>query len=542
MSKLLCKRILIVASVVLCVVVLAVLAFKLGVTEASENEKKANSLIYCAVAVLLTVVMFNSIIKITDRKIKIYFIILFCLFSFWLAIKFFDKVALFNDDNDYTWYLLYVPLLFIPSMWFIVNNQIYIKNKKYKKFIAIISLLISLLLFLLVFTNDFHQFVFVFPNGVEGSHSSDYKYNVGYFIIYAFIFIEILTTIILFYSFSVKKIKIRQKIFPSIVILIILIYSIFYVVTGISIPYLSDMTLVYTILGTVLVYVSLKCGLIKNSGAYFEFFETCNVPLAIVNEKMDVQYQNKRYKEQKTNKNMILKKQKLNLGTLLVLEDVENLKNLQATLKNEVAKLEYSNKILEKNKEVLQKEKQLEQRSQLHNKVEQQIKSKKIILERLLNELPIEINEENKNQTKETLNAIKIIVGYLKRKTSLILVAEQKNEMSTSELKLLFTESFNDLKWFGVNAGIGLEESLIPVDTANKFYDIYNELLTKIRKNNIDVWITLKKRKVWEFEMTFDGIKIDKPKLNLPKEYKIDYSFLFNEDCTIICFKEVKSL
>ena len=120
--------------------------------------------------------------------------------------------------------------------------------------------------------------------------------------------------------------------------------------TDIFIPYLFDMTLVYTILGTILVYVSLKCGLVKNSGAYFEFFETCNVPLAIVNEKQYIEYQNAQYEKQKTNGNMLLQKQKLNSGTLLVLDDVEKLKSLQKELKTENEKLEYINKILENKK------------------------------------------------------------------------------------------------------------------------------------------------------------------------------------------------
>lgn len=537
-KKLFCKRNLIVAGAVLCVALCIVFAVVFGKTEASESNRKANVLIYCLVAVMLSIVMFNSIIKTIDKKTKIYFIILFCLFAFWLGIKIFDKVSAFNDNNDYTWYLLYIPLLFIPSMWFITNNQIYIKNKKYKRVIAIISLVISLLLLILVLTNDFHQFVFIFPEGTTGTHVGDYKYNFGYFVIYAFIFLEILTTIVLFYTFSVKKTTIKQKILPSVVILLVLVYSILYVTIDISVPYLSDMTLVYTVLGTLLVYVSLKCGLVKNSGAYFEFFETCNVPLAIVNEEEGIEYQNKKYKEKKAKENMLLKKQKLNSGTLLVLEDVGKLKKLQKELKKEVEKLEYSNKLLEKNKEVLQKEKQIKQRAILLEKVEKQIQEKKSVLEKLLNKLPNEINAENRNQTKETLNEIKIIVGYLKRKTSLILLAEQKNEISKEELKLLFNESFSDLKWLDINAGIGLDEKPVPIDVANKFYDIYNELLTKTKKNGLDVWITIKKREVWELEITFDGEKLKKTELNLPKEYKMEYFFTVEDDSTIFCFKE----
>lgn len=539
MKKLFCKRNLIIAGTVLCILLAIVFALVFGKTDPTETNKKANVFIYCSVAIVLSVVMFGAIIKTIDKKTKICFIILFCLFAFWLGIKIFDKVAAFNDNNDYTWYLLYIPLLFIPAMWFITNNQIYIKNKTYKKVVAIISLAISLLLFMLVLTNDFHEFVFIFPEGSTGSHPSDYRYNFGYFIIYAFIFVEILTTIVLFYVFSVKKTTIKQKILPSVVILLVLVYSILYVVIDIPVPYLSDMTLVYTILGTVLVYISLKCGLVKNSGAYFEFFETCNVPLAIENEKQDIEYQNTQYRKQKANSNMLLEKQKLNSGTLLVLDDVEKLKSLQKELKTENEKLEFINKILENKKEILQKEKQIKQHALLLDKVEKQIKNKKNVLEKLLNNLPETIIDENKNQTKETLNEIKIIVGYLKRKTSLILLAEQKQEITKDELKLLFNESFNDLKWLNINGGIGLDEKPIPISIANKFYDIYNELLTKIKKENLDMWLTIKKRDVWEFEITFDGIRLEKPELKLPNEYKMEYIFTLEDDSTIVCFKEV---
>lgn len=538
MNKLFCKRNLIVAGVMLGILLAIVFALVFGKTEPTESNKKANVFIYCLVVIILSIMMFGAIIKTIDKKTKIYFIILFCLSAFWLCIKIFDKVSAFNDNNDYTWYLLYIPLLFIPSMWFITNNQIYIKNKTCKRVVAIISLVISLLLLVLVLTNDFHQFVFIFPDGEIGPHSSNYKYNLGYFIIYAFIFIEILTTIVLFYTFSNKKTTIKQKILPSLVILLVLAYSIVYVVGDLYVPYLSDMTLVYTMLGTILVYVSLKCGLVKNSGAYFEFFETCNVPLAIVNEKQDIEYQNAQYRKQKANSNMLLEKQKLNSGTLLVLNDVEKLKSLQKELKTENEKLEYINKILENKKEVLQKEKQIKHHALLLDKVEKQIKNKKNVFEELLNNLPETITTENKKQTKETLNEIKSIVGYLKRKTSLILLSEQKQKITKDELKLLFNESFNDLKWLNINAGIGLDECFIPVSMAGKFYDIYNELLTKIKKENLDMWLTIKKRDVWEFEITFDDIRLKKPELNLPNKYNMEYIFTLEDDSTIVCFKE----
>ena len=132
-----------------------------------------------------------------------------------------------------------------------------------------------------------------------------------------------------------------------------------------------------------------------------------------------------------------------------------------------------------------------------------------------------------------------MVVGYLKRKTSLILLAEQKKEITKEELKLLFDESFNDLKWLGINAGIGLDQEPVPIGVASKFYDVYNQLMTKIKKGGLDVWLTIKKRKTWEFEITFDGIRLEKPELKLPNEYKMEYIFTLEDDSTIVCFKEV---
>ena len=537
MKKIFCKKNIIIGGIFLAVITILVLCLVFGKTYGVNNSRRTDILIYCLVAIFVSLVMFNCITKILDKKIKHLFIALFCMLVFWLAIKVFDKVAIFDDNSDYIWYLLYIPLLFVPNLWFLINNEIYLKNKKIKLILLVVTLSISSLLFLLVFTNNLHQFVFIFSDGTGGAHYSSYRYNFGYFMIYAFIFIEILTTIVLFYIFSVKKTNAKQKILPSIIILLILIYSVVYISVKIKIPYLSDMTLVYVILGTLLAYVSFKSGLIKNSGNYLKFFETCSSPLAIINSEGIIEYQNTKFNQLIDNKNYILEKQSITNGTLLTLEDVGKLKDLQNKLKIEIENLKYSNKILERKKEILQHEKQVEQHAKLLNKVEKQIENKCVELEKLISTLPNKITFDNKAKVKKSLDEIKLIVGYLKRKTSLTLQAEQKDTISKDEVYLIFNESFNDLKTFGVNAGMVMSEDAIPVDIAIKFYDIYNELITNLKDNNIDIWITLNKRKFWELTFTFDNIQIDKIDLKLPKEYGIEYSFEYDDESTIICFK-----
>ena len=537
MKKIFCKRNLILGGVLLGVLIMLVLCLVFGTTENNSVNRKLDVLFYCLVAIFTSIVMFNCITKILDKKIKILFEILFGLFIFWLVIKMFNKVAVFDDNSNIIWYLLYVPLLFVPNLWFLINNQIYLKNKKLKSIFTIISLSISTILLILVLTNDFHNWVFILPSDFIASFTSQYKYNIGYLIIYSFIFIEILTTIVLFYVFSGKKTTIKQKILPSIIIVLIIIYSIVYVLTKISLPFFYDMSVVYVTLGTLLAYFSFKSGLIKNSGNYLEFFETCASPLAITNNQGEVVYQNEKYMQVQNNKNYVLESQSITNGTLLTYEDVGKLKSLQKELTHEINSLKHSNKLLEHKKDILQKEKQIEQHTKLLSKIEKQIESKKLRLEKLLSTLPNEITAENKVETKEILNEIKLIVGYLKRKASLILHSEQKDIIPRNEVVLLFKESFNDLKNFGINAGIGIREEELPSDIILKFYDIYNELMCGLIASKFDVWITINKKDLWEFKLTFEDKNIDKKTLKLPKEYNIEYIYEMVDTTAIYCFK-----
>ena len=54
---------------------------------------------------------------------------------------------------------------------------------------------------------------------------------------------------------------------------------------------------------------------------------------------------------------------------------------------------------------------------------------------------------------------------------------------------------------------------------------------------NLDIWLAIKKREAWEFEITFDGVNLNTPALNMPKEYNISYSVSFEDGSTVVCFK-----
>ena len=538
MRKIFCKRNIFLALLFIFLTTVLLLCCFCGSTENVTNNFNLNAVVCCVVGIFSSIMLFSCITKILDKKTKKLFVALFCLFLFWLCLNLFRKIAYFNNNTDIFWYLLYVPILFIPTLWFLINNQIYLKSEKLKKVLGAFVCCISTLLLMFVLTNDLHQFVFLLHSDVEGTHTSAYTHNWGYYLIYAFIFIEILTTIILFYACSVNKANAKQKFLPSIVIVLLLVYSVVYLTTKITIPVLRDMSVVYVVLGSLLAFVLFRSGLIKNSGNYAEFFETCATPLAIFDQQNNAKYLNAKFCELKDDQDYIITKHPITNGVVLSKKDVGKFKKLQQELTTEIENLNYTNKILERKKEVLQNKKQIEQHNLLLSKVEKQTKSKRTQLDALLASLPNKINQKNKKSTHQTLNQIKLIVGYLKRKTSLILNAEQNNFVTKDELRLLFNESFNDLKAFGTNAGVGIAVDKIDTHIAIKFYDVYNELISLLNYKNVDMWLTINKRETWEMEITFDNANLGKIELKLPDEYKLSFSIKTAEDCTVVCFKE----
>lgn len=121
--------------------------------------------------------------KLYDKKTKFYVFIIGILIIFWMVIRIIKGLVYFDGMARFCWYLYYVPLIFAPSYFYmcvcsLTNNL----SRKRKIFIYSIS---SLLLFL-VLSNDFHQLVFRFPEGL--SNYNIYKHFIGYYVICIYIF------------------------------------------------------------------------------------------------------------------------------------------------------------------------------------------------------------------------------------------------------------------------------------------------------------------------------------------------------------------
>ena len=109
-----------------------------------------------------------------------------CMLSFWLFVRA-SKWMLFAHDsqmNRYCWYSYYIPMVLIPLLGGMLLPHIG-QSERYRPgksrrlwYIPAVSLMG------LVLTNDLHQLVFRFPDGIV-FFQNRYTYQIGYFVIFA---------------------------------------------------------------------------------------------------------------------------------------------------------------------------------------------------------------------------------------------------------------------------------------------------------------------------------------------------------------------
>ena len=121
--------------------------------------------------------------RIIQTQVRRYLLAIAGLMLLWLTLRT-VKYNTYNITAErFLWYGCYLPMLFIPVLAVLVALSLgKPENYRLPKGTHFLYLP-SVLLFLLVLTNDLHQLVFLFPNGVLSD--DDYRYGAGYYVVLA---------------------------------------------------------------------------------------------------------------------------------------------------------------------------------------------------------------------------------------------------------------------------------------------------------------------------------------------------------------------
>ena len=486
MSKVTKKRFLYVLGV------LALIAFAMWLRYASRHifhSPAVNHLRSGIYVFLFSAWCYSIWMRIVQMQVRRYLLAISVLMVLWILLRSI-KFSIDNmDAGRWLWYFYYLPMLLIPMLSVFVSLSLG-KGEDFQlpRWTKLLYFPTLLLLLLLVLTNDLHQQVFSFPSGVLSDQA--YRYESGYFFVLAW---EALCAGVALLS-MVKNCRIprsrRIRWLPLVPLALSLVYAYMY---GKKVYWVwvlaGDMTVSQCLIFASILECCIQCGLIQSNLGYDELFEATSLPVQITDRAFCSQYvsvamqgalpqSELRQMQQDTvhlGDDTLLKRHKLRRGWVFWKEDISALNQVQKELELTRDELRDTGDVLAAEKAQHARWLKLTEENRLYDMMEAQTARQIAMLRDLLAELQ---KTEDPDRARHLLGQVIIIGTYIKRRSNLIFVGEQRGAISVQELRLCLNESSENISIYGADCKTVIKgEGRLTVGQATQVYDLFEAVV-----------------------------------------------------------------
>ena len=437
---------------------------------------------------LFSVWCYSLWIRIVQTQARRYLLAISVLMVLWILLRSI-KFSIENTDAErWLWYFYYFPMLFIPMLSVFVSRSLG-KGEDFRlpRWTKLLYLP-TLLLLLLVLTNDLHQQVFSFPSGVLSDRA--YRYEGGYFFVLGW---EALCAGFALLS-MVKNCRIprsrRIRWLPLVPLALSLAYAYAYVKKVHWVWVLAgDMTVSQCLIFASILECCIQCGLIQSNLGYDELFEATSLPVQITDPAFCSQYVSAamqealpqselRQMQQDTvhlSDDTLLKRHKLRRGWVFWKEDISALNQIRKELELTRDELRDTGDVLAAENAQRARWLKLTEENRLYDMMEAQTARQIAMLRDLLAELQ---RTEDSDRAIRLLGQIIIIGTYIKRRSNLIFVGVQRGAISVQELRLCLNESSENISVYGADCKTIIKgEGQLTVEQATQIYDLFEAVV-----------------------------------------------------------------
>ena len=437
---------------------------------------------------LFSVWCYSLWIRIVQTQARRYLLAISVLMVLWILLRSI-KFSIENTDVErWLWYFYYFPMLFIPMLSAFVSQSLG-KGEDFRlpRWTKLLYLP-TLLLLLLVLTNDLHQQVFSFPSGVLSDR--EYRYEGGYFFVMGW---EALCAGFAFLSMA-KNCRIprsrRIRWLPLVPLALSLAYACAYVKKVYWVWVLAgDMTVSQCLIFASILECCIQCGLIQSNLGYDELFETTSLPVQITDQAFCPQYvsvamggalppnelRQMRVDTIHLGDDTLLKRHRLRSGWVFWKEDISALNQIRKELELTRDELRDTGDVLAAENAQRARWLKLTEENRLYDMMEAQTARQIAMLRDLLAELQ---KTEDSGRARHLLGQVIIIGTYIKRRSNLIFVGVQRGAISAQELRLCLNESSENISVYGADCkAIVKGEGQLTVEQATQVYDLFEAVV-----------------------------------------------------------------
>ena len=437
---------------------------------------------------LFSVWCYSLWIRIVQTQARRYLLAISVLMVLWILLRSI-KYSIENTDVErWLWYFYYFPMLFIPMLSVFVSRSLGkgedFRLPRWTKILYVPTLL----LLLLVLTNDLHQQVFSFPSGVLSDR--EYRYEGGYFLVLGW---GALCAGFAFLSMA-KNCRIprsrRIRWLPLVPLALSLAYACAYVKKVYWVWVLAgDMTVSQCLIFASILECCIQCGLIQSNLGYDELFEATSLPVQITDQAFCPQYvsvamrgalppnelRQMRVDTIHLGDDTLLKRHRLRSGWVFWKEDISALNQIRKELELTRDELRDTGDVLAAENAQRARWLKLTEENRLYDMMEAQTARQIAMLRDLLAELR---KTEDPDRARHLLGQVIIIGTYIKRRSNLIFVGVQRGAISVQELRLCLNESSENISVSGADCKtIAKGEGQLTVEQATQVYDLFEAVV-----------------------------------------------------------------
>lgn len=440
---------------------------------------------------LLTAWGLSLYCRVVQKQARYYLCGIAVLMILWLNFKVLRYfICMDVTVSRYLWYLYYLPLVGIPlymlfASLFIGQTEDY--RLKWQKKLLYIP---AVLLFLMVITNDLHEFVFSFP---QHDFSPDYyRRGSGYVLVFGWF---VLCSFASFYVMWTSG-KIRRKPRTYVPLIVSLILTVVYILTSlvrqpVTMFLAGDLSAACSLLFAGVLESCIHCGLLPTNTRYDEMFvSSIGSNAQIVDENFQVRYASFSAEPMPAEQirralkapvalsgENLLHAEPICGGYMVWTEDISALTALHQELTATREELEERTAMLKHTYDLEKERKVTAEQNRLYDLLTASVQKQIDRVTQLMK--AYEQADGDAEKENAILSKIAVLGGYVKRKKHLTLSAQNGFDIPQGELKNAIEESIRYLRAMGVHcaAFVNTEQEFLPSGIAMAAYDFFEDAI-----------------------------------------------------------------
>ena len=421
--------------------------------------------------------------RIIQTEVRRYLLAIAGLMLLWLFLRTVKYNTFHMTAERFLWYGYYLPMLFIPVLAVLVALSLgKPENYRLPKWTHFLYLP-SVLLFLLVLTNDLHQLVFFFPTGVLSTR--EYGYGTGYYVVLAWIVLCAAAALVLILTKCRIPHSRRYLWLPVVPFALALGYCAAYI-KGVYWVWLlaGDLTVSMCLTITAIFESCIQCGLIQSNTHYEELFHASTIGALITDRDFSVACAAENAKSVDpqtlmaaaeapvvTADGIRISEAPIRWGHVFWEDDISPMLAVLKELDDTREELQSYGSILQAENAQKARRKKLEEQERLYRTMQEKAGAPAVRLSNLAKALQ---GEQDTDAARVLLWKMTVIGAYLKRRSNLIFLADRDGMVPVSEVALCLNESMDNLRLQVRRCASQLDfEGELRLETAAELYDFF---------------------------------------------------------------------